>query len=97
MNWYAYVGNDPVNGRDPTGEFGLIGFAIGFVVDSTIQLATSDTYSFSQALVSGAAGVVTGGMGSLVKSSFSVGVTVTERVAASVLVTSSGAVTGFLF
>jgi hypothetical protein len=22
MNWYAYVGNDPVNGRDPTGRCG---------------------------------------------------------------------------
>jgi len=93
FNRYTYANNNPYKYVDPDGKFGLIGFAIGFIADSAIQLATSDNYSLSQALVSGTAGIVTGGMGSLVKSSFSVGVSVTERVAAAGLVSSSGAVT----
>ena len=24
MNWYAYVGNDPVNANDPSGEAGFL-------------------------------------------------------------------------
>jgi len=37
MNWYAYVGNDPVNGRDPTGLFGKFkeGQGIDFSSDYT--------------------------------------------------------------
>jgi hypothetical protein len=41
MNWYAYVGNDPVNMNDPTGEFGVIGFAIGFLADAAGQYLTT--------------------------------------------------------
>ncbi len=37
MNWYAYVGNDPINGRDPTGLFGKFkeGQGIDFSSDYT--------------------------------------------------------------
>jgi RHS repeat-associated protein len=28
MNWYAYVGNDPVNMNDPTGEFATVPLAV---------------------------------------------------------------------
>ena len=31
MNWYAYVGNDPVNGKDPTGKWGVLGAVYGAI------------------------------------------------------------------
>ena len=33
LNWYAYVGNDPVNGADPSG---LVGFTLGGEVQGSI-------------------------------------------------------------
>ncbi len=32
MNLYAYVGNDPLNAGDPSGEFGVVGVVIGGIV-----------------------------------------------------------------
>jgi hypothetical protein len=40
MNLYAYVGNDPVNMRYPTGEFGIFDVLIGDGIDLAIQVAT---------------------------------------------------------
>jgi uncharacterized protein RhaS with RHS repeats len=33
MNLYAYVGNDPINAADSTGEFGIIGAAVGIAAE----------------------------------------------------------------
>ncbi|MDN7125376.1 RHS repeat-associated core domain-containing protein [Pseudidiomarina terrestris] len=47
MNWYAYVGNDPLNGTDPTGE-------IAFVIPAIPWAAAA----IKAALFTGSAGVV---------------------------------------
>jgi RHS repeat-associated protein len=37
LNLYAYVGNDPVNLTDPTGEF-IVGALLGAAIETTLQL-----------------------------------------------------------
>ena len=37
MNWYAYVGNDPVTKVDPDGEFGFVGAIIGAVSEGLME------------------------------------------------------------
>ena len=49
MNWYAYVGNDPMNATDPSGEF-LLAAAISAALDAASQgvlIATGNQESFS--------------------------------------------------
>jgi len=67
MNLYAYVGNDPVNMVDPTGEVGIPGFLIGAGLDIVVQLATGTDFGdldYVQAGVAGVAGAVGAGIGS---------------------------------
>ncbi|MFT5813257.1 MAG: hypothetical protein ACI9VT_001002 [Psychroserpens sp.] len=65
FNRYTYANNNPYKYVDPDGKFGLIGFAIGFAADAAGQYFTTGKVDVGQALVSGVAGAVTGGMASV--------------------------------
>lgn len=76
LNLYAYVKNDPLNQTDPKGEFGIIGAAIGAVIDAAIEIGSqiaetgsvSDVGAVGKAAVEGAViGAVTGGIGNVAK------------------------------
>jgi uncharacterized protein RhaS with RHS repeats len=96
FNRYAYA--NPYKYTDPDGEFGIVGFAIGFVADAAVQYATTGSVDVKQSLISGAVGTVTGGLGSLAKSSVSVGGKIVasqgEKIAASALVVSGSGTAG---
>jgi len=60
MNMYAYVGNDPMNATDPTGE--VLNFVVKFAVDVAlgvaIQAATGAPINIGAALVDSAKGIL---------------------------------------
>ena len=70
MNWYAYVGNDPVNMADPTGKWGvlsLVGGVAGIALDFALQVHTEgyDNVDYTQVAVAGAAGMAGANLGKL--------------------------------
>ena len=76
LNWYAYVQNDPLNKTDPSGEFGLVGLALGAIIGAGVEIASQIQENGSvtdwgavgkEGLVGGALGIVGGGAGGLLK------------------------------
>ena len=80
LNWYAYVGNDPVNGTDPSGEVlnFIIGAVIGAGADVGLQVfnGIKSGKSFSEAIknidgksvaASAVLGALSGGASTLLK------------------------------
>jgi len=76
---------------DPSGEFGVVGFAIGFGIELGDQLLSGKKISLEKAAIMGIAGALTGGIASFTKSSVTIGGKVIastgEKVAAGFLVT----------
>ena len=66
-NFYVYVGNDPIDYIDPRGEFAVVGFAIGAGISLGVQLFANGgdfgKVDYSDVLISGAFGALSGGVG----------------------------------
>lgn len=69
-NLYAYVGNDPTNNTDPSGNIlnfvfgGLLNVGIGYAINTAITGSFS-SYTFQQAAVDFGIGVATSGLGAI--------------------------------
>ena len=60
MNWYAYVGNDPMNATDPDGQIAnFIGkFIVDVALEVALQAATGQDINLSSALRESAEGIL---------------------------------------
>lgn len=71
-NLYRYVNNQPSMKTDPSGEIGLVGFAIGFGAELAIQMASNayegkdmfsdNNYDYQDMFISGTVGAVGPGL-----------------------------------
>jgi RHS repeat-associated protein len=81
FNRYTYANNNPYKYVDPDGEFGVLGFAIGFGLELGGQILSGQNINLTKATVMGLSGAITGGMASLAKSATTIGAKATQVVA----------------
>jgi RHS repeat-associated protein len=80
FNRYAYGANNPYKYVDPDGRFGVVGAIVGMTVEIGLQVAMNGRVSNWTAVgVSGAVGVVTGGLGGLIGRAAVAGTVTTGR------------------
>ncbi|QSX28778.1 RHS repeat-associated core domain-containing protein [Shewanella cyperi] len=85
MNWYAYVGNDPINGVDPSGEFAFLIPAVGALIGgyTAYNQARDMGLSKPEAVIAGGFGALIGAVsGGTTGTAASIGVKVAAQQAA---------------
>ncbi|RFC37223.1 MAG: RHS repeat-associated core domain-containing protein, partial [Candidatus Nitrotoga sp. SPKER] len=77
VNWYAYVGNSPVNGRDPSGERGwqsvvgaIIGYIGGGLGSAGYQYATTGSVNWTSANTAASWGAAAGAVAPIVATTY---------------------------
>ncbi|WP_306520998.1 RHS repeat domain-containing protein [Rheinheimera sp.] len=99
MNWYAYVGNDPMNAVDPEGELAWIIPVINFAIGATTAYQAADKIEGATkmdkvmaGLAGGMLGLVPGKVGNLIVNSIKAETTVAAATVGAATVT--GGITG---
>jgi len=67
MNWYAYVGHDPINATDPSGNFAnfILGAIAGAIAETAVQAVEGKGFNLTKIGASATIGGITSGLSSM--------------------------------